>query len=53
MGVRNKYCAVCSKVTDGNPPPKHDCYLNWSVSSSAMKADIISEDFEKAYDQHG
>jgi len=53
MGVRNKYCAVCSKVTDGNPPPKHDCYLNWSTSSSAMEADIILEGFEKAYDQHG
>ena len=52
MGVRNKYCAVCSKATDGNPPPKHDCYLNCNASS-AMEADIISEGFEEAYHQHG
>ena len=52
MSVRNNYCAVCRKATDGNPPPKHDCYLNWSTSSSAMEADIISEGFEKAYNQH-
>ena len=53
MGVRNKYCAVCSKATYGNPPGKHDCYLNWSASSSAMEADIISEGFGKGYNQHG
>jgi len=50
MGIRNKYCAVFSKATDGKPSPKHDCYLNWSASSSAMEANIILEGFEKAYD---
>ena len=53
MGIRNKYCAICSKATEEEPPPKHDCYLNWSASSSAMEADIILEGFKAAHDQHG
>jgi len=40
-------------VTEREPPPKHDCYLNWIASSSAMEADIILEGFKAAYDQHG
>ena len=53
MGVRNKYCAVCSNTSDGNPPPQHTCFLNWDGSSSAMEADIILEGFHKCEEQHG
>ena len=52
MGVRNKYCAVCSNGTDNNPR-NHHCFLNWNGSSSAMEADIILEGFRKCYEQHG
>jgi len=41
MGVRNKYCSICSH-TD-NPPP-HTCYKNWDGSSSAMESNIIAEE---------
>ena len=51
MGVRNKYCAVCSKGTDEHH--NHHCFLNWHGSSSAMEADIILEGFQKCYEQHG
>ena len=53
MGVRNKYCAVCSNASDGNPPPQHTCFLNWDSSSSAMEAHIILEGFRKCEEQHG
>ena len=51
MGVRNKYCAVCSKGTDEHH--NHHCFLNWYGSSSAMEAGIILEGFQKCYEQHG
>ena len=51
MGVRNKYCAVCSNASDGNPPPQHTCFLNWDSSSSAMEAHIILEGFRKCEEQ--
>ena len=52
MGVRNKYCADCSKTSDGNPP-QHTCFLNWDGSSSAMEADIILEGIRKCKEQDG
>ena len=52
IGVRNKYCAVCSNGTDNNPL-NHHCFLNWHGLSSAMEADIILKGFCKCYEQHG
>ena len=40
LGVRNKYCSICNKATDGNIL-LHHCFRNWDESSSAMETDII------------
>ena len=46
IGVRNKYCSVCSIASRKNEEPQpHMCFKNWSGSSCAMEADIISEGF--------
>ena len=49
IGVRNKFCAVCAK----DATKSHECYKNWSGSSSSMESDIILEGFRKAEQQHG
>ena len=49
IGVRNKYCAVCAKDTT----KEHECFKNWTGSSSSMESDIILEGFSKAEEQHG
>lgn len=50
IGVRNKYCASCSK---GISAENHKCYKNWDKSSSEMEADIILEGFRNAEKTHG
>ena len=38
IGVRNKYCAVCSIAQKhSSPPPQQMCFKNWSGSSTAME----------------
>ena len=49
IGVRNKFCPVCAKDATKN----HECYKNWSGSSSSMESDIILEGFHKPEQQHG
>ena len=49
VGVRNKFCAVCAKGGD----KEHECFKNWSESSSSMESDIILEGFRIAEKQHG
>ena len=54
MDVKNKYCAVCSiakkKQTE---PPNHQCFKNWSGSSTSMEADIIATGFRLSETMHG
>ena len=52
LGVRNKYCAVCNKATNG-AIPVHTCFRNWKESSSAMESDIILKGFQQSEQQHG
>ena len=49
LGVRNKYCSICKQ----DPTEEHDCYKNWSGSSSSMETDIILEGFLAAEKEHG
>ena len=54
LGVRNKYCSVCTIAQNsGKDVPTHLCYKNWDGSSPAMEADIIVEGFRQAEKQHG
>ena len=52
MGVRNKYCGVCSSSGYDNLPP-HICHKNWDGFSSAMKSNIIVKGFQECVQQHG
>ena len=46
IGVRNKYCVVCSSAQKHSSPlPQHMCLKNWSCSFTAMEADIIAACF--------
>ena len=49
IGIRNKYCYVCS--TDKNRP--HTCFKNWDQDSQSMEGDIIVEGFLEAETKHG
>jgi len=51
MGVRNKYCYICSRHPE--QPPPHKCFHNWEESSSAMESDIIVEGFKISEEKHG
>ena len=54
IGVRNKYCSVCSiDVRKGEEVRHHHCFKNWSGSSTAMEADIIVEGFNLSESMHG
>ena len=54
IGVRNKYCYVCSTAESQQRQPKeHRCFKNWTESSQAMEADIIVEGFQQAEEKYG
>lgn len=54
LGVRNKYCSVCTMAENaGKEMPTHLCYKNWNRSSPAMEADIVVEGFRHAETMHG
>ncbi|KAJ8909803.1 hypothetical protein NQ315_015323 [Exocentrus adspersus] len=53
LGVRNKYCSICSRANNKEEQPKsHICFKNWSQSSGAMEADIIVEGFTEGPIMH-
>ena len=53
VGVRNKYCSVCSIAeTGGREVPNHHCFKNWSGSSTSMEADIIVQGFNMSESMH-
>ena len=54
VGVRNKYCSVCSIAErGGREVPNHRCFKNWSGSSTSMEADIIVQGFNMSESMHG
>ena len=54
LGVRNKYCSICTVAANkGIPPKEHICYKNWDGSSCAMETDILVEGFRAAESMHG
>lgn len=54
LGIRNKYCSICTIAQNKNLPPKqHTCYKNWSGSSSEMEVDILVSGFKSAETMHG
>ena len=54
MGIRNKFCSICTRANNANSPiPDHQCFKNWNASSSEMETDIIVEGFRTCEQQHG
>lgn len=54
LGVRNKYCLICAQAANKNQPvPDHQCFKNWSGSSSGMEADILMDGFTKSVEMYG
>ena len=53
VGVRNKYCCVCSIANrKGVQPGDHTCFKDWSGSSCAMEPDIITKKFQHSEEMH-
>lgn len=54
IGVRNKYCSICTraeaKEIEAN---NHTCYKNWTGSASSMEANILVEGFNRSIEMHG
>lgn len=49
LGIRNKYCSICANAKSKSiAVPHHKCYCNWSGSSTAMEADILTEGFRNS-----
>ena len=54
IGIRDKYCGVCTQAERANKEPQaHECYKNWDGPSSSMETDILVEGFKRAETQHG
>ena len=54
LGVRVKYCSICSRAESMKvPAKKHLCFKNWYESSRAMESDIILEGFNMAESRYG
>ena len=54
MGVKNKYCAVCSIAQRRETKPScHMYFKNCTGSSTSMEADIITSGFQLSENMHG
>lgn len=54
VGMNNKMCYICTRgEARGATAKDHDCWRNWSDSSSAMENAIILEGFLEAESVHG
>lgn len=53
IGVRNKYCTLCTRYQAKEvEPPSHHCFKNFSGSSTSMEADILVEGFRTSVEMH-
>ncbi|KAK4882827.1 hypothetical protein RN001_006146 [Aquatica leii] len=49
MDVKNKYCFLCARGRDTHD---HECFRNWSKTSTAMESAIILEGFKQSISRH-
>ena len=48
-----KYCPICEKAAANNTTTlDHQCFKNWSGSSTSMESDIILEGFRRSVVMH-
>lgn len=49
IGVKNKYCMICNVAETHNDTPKpHQCFKNFSGSSTSMESTILVEGFKNS-----
>lgn len=54
IGVKNKYCLICSRAKKREVEPiKHVCYKNYEGTSSGMESAIICEGFKESMNMYG
>lgn len=54
LGVRNKYCSICSVAKSKNrDTPEHVCYKNHTGPSTGMEKEIICDGFNQSIAMHG
>ncbi|XP_022178013.1 uncharacterized protein LOC111039042 [Myzus persicae] len=54
IGIKNKYCVICQKsATKNEIASKHECFMNWTKSSTSMEADGVVEGFMNSIKMHG
>nr|XP_022909154.1 uncharacterized protein LOC111420407 [Onthophagus taurus] len=54
VGVRNKYCCICTRAANLRQfPSQHRCFKNWEASSTGMETDILVEAFNNSISMHG
>lgn len=54
LGVKNKYCSICTQDLNKNQSPRpHQCYKNFTGSSTAMESTLIVEGFKSSIELYG
>ncbi|KAH9631922.1 hypothetical protein HF086_000259 [Spodoptera exigua] len=53
MSVKNKYCCICARSEKRNTTPRaHQCFKNYSGTSTAMESAILVEGFKQSVEMH-
>ncbi|KAF0746511.1 YqaJ domain-containing protein, partial [Aphis craccivora] len=53
VGIRNRFCIICSRAETKNEIPGiHTCFLNWKKAATGIEADGIAEGFLKSVELH-
>lgn len=54
IGVKNKFCTMCSRAASNNLDPKpHTCFKNFAGGSSGMEAAVLVEGFQDSLESYG
>lgn len=54
LGIKNKYCCICAQDLHKNRNPRvHQCFKNFTGSSTAMESTIIVEGFKLSLEMYG
>lgn len=54
LGIKNKYCSICAQDQNKNQNPRvHQCFKNFTGSSTTMESTIIVEGFKSSVEMYG
>nr|CAD7586506.1 unnamed protein product [Timema genevievae] len=52
IGVKNKYCYICSQTEPGKESKEHKCYKNYQGTSTGMEKVILIQGFRESERMH-